>query len=235
MKRIPEPELMDTEIQAKVYSDADFSSSDEALMKRLKRYISESPINIDNQSLIVDLGCGPGNITERLAVYWPNTTVIGIDGAKAMLDIARDRKEGNSADLSLVEYLLSDIATFANGLQELESLADVIVTNSFLHHLHDPSVCWKAIKKMSVPGAVVLVRDLRRPISLSQALQLRDQHLPEAPSVLRKDFLASLKAAFSLDEVKKQLEEEGLTCLKVSEVDDFYLEVLGTVCPTGWE
>ena len=34
---------------------------------------------------IIDFGCGPGNITERLISVWPNAQVIGIDGSKEIV------------------------------------------------------------------------------------------------------------------------------------------------------
>ena len=29
--------------------------------------------------MIVDLGCGPGNITEKIACIWSNAKVLGVD------------------------------------------------------------------------------------------------------------------------------------------------------------
>ena len=42
---------------------------------------------------ILDLGCGPGNISFRLARACPHATVLGLDGSAPMLAIATERKE----------------------------------------------------------------------------------------------------------------------------------------------
>jgi trans-aconitate methyltransferase len=42
---------------------------------------------------IADLGCGPGNITFRLAEHCPDASILGIDGAAAMLAIAEQRNQ----------------------------------------------------------------------------------------------------------------------------------------------
>jgi hypothetical protein len=83
------------------------------------------------------------------------------------------------------------------------------------------------MRKLSRPGAVVLHRDLRRPASAQEALALRERYLPEAPDVLRRDYLASLHAAFTVEEVRAQLDQLGLSALRVEAVADRYLEVTG--------
>ncbi|MGH8113818.1 MAG: methyltransferase domain-containing protein, partial [Rhodanobacteraceae bacterium] len=40
---------------------------------------------------IVDVGCGPGNSTELLAIRYPEANVIGLDSSPAMLEEARRR------------------------------------------------------------------------------------------------------------------------------------------------
>ena len=38
---------------------------------------------------VVDLGCGPGNLTAVLADRWPSAEVIGVDSSPAMIEAAR--------------------------------------------------------------------------------------------------------------------------------------------------
>ena len=61
------------------------------------------------------------------------------------------------------------------------------------------------------------------------AHDLQQRHLPDAPDVLIRDFLASLAAAFTPEEVKTQLQEARLTALTVEEEGDRYLVVSGLV------
>jgi len=102
-----------------------------------------------------------------------------------------------------------------------------LVSNSLLHHLHDPLVLWQAIAQAAAPGARIYVKDLRRPPSPEAAEQLRQRYLADAPAVLQHDYLASLHAAFTAAEVEQQLQRCGLEQLQVAEVDDRYLEIWG--------
>ena len=96
MVRFPEPELMQDLHQVRAYSEADFSNSEDSLIARLDEYLIMKGKTLGSDSLIVDLGCGPGNITERLHAKWPWTDIFGIDGSEPMLAIARRRSSDSN-------------------------------------------------------------------------------------------------------------------------------------------
>jgi len=85
MERIPEPELMVEKEQVISYDEADFSEGEVNLINQINYYLLRKNISLGEKDLIVDLGCGPGNISEKLAIKWPNTEVVGIDGSKEMI------------------------------------------------------------------------------------------------------------------------------------------------------
>ena len=230
MNRVPEPELMQNLEQVKAYAEADFSKSDDSFISRIDKYLFLKEKKLDSKSLIVDLGCGPGNITERLSRRWPFVEIIGFDGSEAMLAEARSRKnQGNCIDdFCNINYFCWDISSIANGLINVKRPADLIVSNSLLHHLHNANHFWKAIKPLSDKGSVHFHRDLRRPSSLNALIELQEIYLPDSPQVLINDYKASLQAAFTVAEVKAQLHSEGLDHLSVHELEDRYLEVVGT-------
>lgn len=230
MFRVPEPELMNCDSQVKAYADADFSRSDDSLIFRLNNHLSTLGKPIKGSSFIVDLGCGPGNITERLARTWPKATVLGIDGSEAMLSVANSRKKlhNNFSTYKNLSYLNLNISSLSNLSTNLGQTPDLIVSNSFLHHLHDPHSLWKTVRNLSVSGTVNFHRDLRRPSTSKQAIDLQKKYLSDSPEILIRDYLASLHAAFTVPEVEQQLIEQGLDSLKVFPVEDRYLEVIGT-------
>ncbi len=230
LKRVVEPELMVDSLQVKAYAEADFDRSDDALVNRLENYLCGFRQKIDSSTLFVDLGCGPGNITERLAKRWPSAKVLGIDASDPMLSIAKRRKdhETSLSHLKGLSYYSLDLSKINNEFADLGISADVLVSNSLLHHLHDPSCFWKVNSYFANPGSAVFHRDLRRPSSIDKALALQRKYLADSPAVLICDFLASLQAAFTVKEVQHQLKLAGLEYLKVEEVEDRYLEIKGT-------
>jgi len=48
-------------------------------------------IFLSKNDLIVDLGCGPGNISEKLSERWPDVNVLGVDGSQEMIREAESR------------------------------------------------------------------------------------------------------------------------------------------------
>lgn len=218
MKRVPEPELMDGRVQAEAYAAADFSVSDQAVIERVAQLFPEGL-----GPRLVDLGCGPGNIAFRLARRYPEAVVLGLDGAAAMLKLAEALLAADPALAPRLRFLQACLPAPA-----LDGGYSAVISNSLLHHLHDPAVLWQSVRQLAAPGACIYVKDLRRPASAAAAEALRALHLASAPEVLQHDYLASLHAAFTPEEVQAQLRDAGLDHqLQVAAVQDRYLEVWG--------
>ena len=227
MNRTPEPELMQIPSQVRAYADADFSRSDSMVVKSLEKYLKKTGRTLNNTHLIFDMACGPGNIAERIAKNWPFVNVVGIDGSKEMLNEAENKLSENlTKNLS---YELIDINSIASGEIHFPSKADVLVSNSALHHFHDPLKFWDALKKLGKNNCIHIHRDLIRPTALDQAVEIKEKHLSNSPEILKKDFLASLKASFTVDEVNQQLFNAGLSQLEVFQVDELYFEIIGCI------
>lgn len=218
MLRIPEPELMLDEDQAIAYAGADFSASDGRFIERFKELFG-SPAAGE----IIDLGCGPGNIALRMAEAFPGCTVTGVDGAPAMLDIARKRAASIAGAASRIRFVETTLPSAVLPM----CTAAAVVSNSLLHHLHEPAGLWITLRQVAARNAAVLIVDLRRPETAADAQQIVDTYARGEPEILRQDFYNSLLAAFEVDEVKRQLEAAGLYGLQVQAVGDRYLEVSG--------
>ena len=218
MERICEPELMEDGEQARAYADTDFSAGDRAMVEALLD--SHGPA-IGRR--ILDLGCGPGNITFLLAERCPGAMVLGVDGSAATLAIAEARR--------LDDLQRSESVRFLEELLPCPSLAgqrfSTLVSNSLLHHLHDPALLWRSIAALAPPGAVVFVRDLRRPPDERTLADLVRRHAAGLHPIVCSDYRNSLRAAFTPQEVEEQLASAGLKGLAVSEIDEQYLQVGG--------
>lgn len=220
MERIPEPELMDDLEQARAYAEADFEEPNQLFVEQFAARFSDwTP-----EGAILDLGCGPGDIALRMARAYPDCRVDGLDGSAQMLSFGEAALAGSG---------LGDRVRFVQGLVPGASLPesryDAIISNSLLHHLHQPSVLWRAIRDLGAPGAPVLVMDLMRPDTTEQAHAIVETYAADEAPVLKTDFFNSLLAAFEVGEVRGQLDEAGLAGLSVEPVSDRHLIVQGTL------
>jgi SAM-dependent methyltransferase len=227
MDRIPEPELIDDPEQAAAYAAADFATSDQALVEAALDRFSREGLG----TRLLDLGCGPGNISFRLATACPAATVLGLDGARAMLAIAWQRQADNPGRWGRLAFRLATLplpgGSATGWEQPFAPPFSAVISNSLLHHLHDPGVLWGSLRQLAAAGAAVMVRDLRRPATASELESLVALHASTAPAVLQRDYALSLRAAFRADEVSAQLQTAGLRELTVHDVGDRYLEVVG--------
>lgn len=220
MQRRPEPELMNEAAQARAYAEADFESAHQAFIDLFQEKFPHLTITGE----VLDLGCGPCDITRRFARAWPGAILHAVDGAGAMLQEAErlNLQHGLADRIALIESCLPD-------LHLPQAHYHTIISNSLLHHLHDPHVLWESIKRHAKPFASVFVMDLLRPATEQTASSLVEQYAAAEPDILRHDFYHSLCAAFSVEEVQAQLDEHALSQLTLEVVSDRHMIVFGTV------
>ena len=141
MERIPEPELMVEKEQVISYDEADFSEGEINLINQINYYLLRKNISLGEKDLIVDLGCGPGNISEKLAIKWPNTKVVGIDGSKEMILRAEYNKSisNNKKKLKNLRYICSDIKDIKSNNFLFKKKISLLVSNSFCLLYTSPS------------------------------------------------------------------------------------------------
>jgi len=217
LERTPEPELMDDPAQARAYAEADFEKPHQYFVDLFGETFPRW-----EAGRVLDLGCGPGDITLRFARRYSTSLIEGIDGSEAMLQLARKavENEGLGGRIGLSHGYLP-------GAQPPYSGYDAVISNSLLHHLADPGVLWKAIRRYGRPGAAVFVMDLMRPETLKEAQNMVETYAEGEPEVLRRDFYHSLLAAYRIEEVERQLDDAGIDQLTVRPVSDRHLVVSG--------
>ena len=221
MERTLEPELMDDEAQARAYAEADFEEPNARFVALYEEFVGP----LSSGAAVLDLGCGPGDITLRIAATDPAIEVHGLDGSAAMLAFGRAALAADAA--------LQDRVRFVEGMVPGASLPrtgyKAVVSNSLLHHLHEPAGLWQMIRTHGARDAAVLVMDLMRPASEAAAQALVDEYAAGEPEVLRRDFYNSLLAAFEPGEVRRQLAAAGLGHFSVTATSDRHLVVRGRI------
>ena len=84
-----------------------------------------SRIDAESPRRVVDLGCGPGNLTGLLAQRWPDAVVLGLDSSPEMIE---------RAQVPGVRFAVRDLRTWVSDEPEQ---VDVLVSNATLQWVPD--------------------------------------------------------------------------------------------------
>jgi SAM-dependent methyltransferase len=210
---------MDDEQQAIAYAHADFSTSNQLYVDSLVR---DFPTHL---CTVVDIGCGPADVVIRLAKAAPEARITALDGSGPM--IALGRSAARAAD---VDDRLALLHTRIPGPPPASQSFDAVLSKDLLHHLPDPGVLWKEVKRLGRPGAAVYVMDLVRPDSEETARAMVKEGAGSEHPILQHDFYQSLLAAFTMDEVRAQVTAAGLD-LTVAPIGVRHMLIKGTLRP----
>ena len=219
MQRIIEPELMNGEEQSHAYAQADFEEPNIHFMNLFQETFSQKL-----KGHVLDIGCGNADITLRFAKTYPDCLIDGIDGSMSMLSYGLQALNEQPLDVQTRVRLIAGIVPQVKLPQQHY---DVIISNSVLHHLHNPSVLWQFIKSYGVDGARVFVGDLLRPSSPEKAMDIVEKYAKNEPDILKHDFYNSLLAAFEISEIKEQLQLAKINNFSVKQISDRHVLISG--------
>jgi ubiquinone/menaquinone biosynthesis C-methylase UbiE len=222
MERILEPEVMDTWEESIAYDAMDFTDINTAFANNAIALLATThPI------LVLDAGTGPGRIPVIMAQMRPKWKFVAVDLAESMLQIAQQ-------NLQKVNQATNQTANQQTNLQERISFElvdvknlpyedgqfDLIVSNSLIHHLPEPSTFFQQLKRVLKPNGGIFIRDLLRPSSMEILNALVDSIGWEYDSPQKQLFRDSLHAALTIDEVKNFIEQAGLENVDIYQNSD---------------
>lgn len=98
-------------------------------------------IRAESPAEVIDLGCGPGNLTRVLIDRWPGAEVRGVDSSAAMIEAAR-------RDLPEVDFELADLRDWVARGDDV----DVLISNATLQWLPDHLDLLPSIAERVRPG-----------------------------------------------------------------------------------
>lgn len=150
-------------------------------------------VGADTPRTVVDLGCGPGNLTALLATRWPAADIAGVDSSAEM--IARARADGHPG----VDFAVGDLRDWA--ADTAPGSVDVLVTNATLQ--------W-------VPGHLELLAELVATVAPGGWFACQVPGNFEEPShVLRRELAAQAPYVDHLRDVDHPGSHEPETYLRV--------------------
>jgi ubiquinone/menaquinone biosynthesis C-methylase UbiE len=214
LPRVLEPEVMDTEEEARDYDAMDHGEVNVRFCEDLLASVARAPRGAAIAWRALDVGTGTALIPIELCRRDPGVEVDAIDLADHMLALAarnvmRARLEGR------IRVAKMD----AKASPWAEATFDVVMSNSIVHHIPEPRAmlgeAWRLVKR----GGTLFVRDLERPPSEAGVAELVAKHasVPAAPPEVRAMherqrglFEASLRAALTAEEVRTAVGPLGI-------------------------
>jgi ubiquinone/menaquinone biosynthesis C-methylase UbiE len=220
MKRVLEPEVMDSPAEADAYDAMDHSTVNHAFARRL--------LELGASGRVLDIGCGPGHGPLQLVAMASKVSVVGVDLSPYMLAIAEEHRAVSSHG-ERVEFVLGD----AKGLDFASGTFDAVCSNTILHHIPNPVEFLREAWRVRAPGGALLIRDLYRPESAAEVDALVEKHAAQEPQAARELFRASLCAALTADELVELAREAGMQGCEVVIDSDRHMSL--QVAVTGAE
>lgn len=153
---------------------------------------------VPSGSVAVDLGCGTGEVVERMLESADE--VIGVDGSARMLDLARRRF---AADASRVSLRIGDL----EHLPLRDGEADFVCVNMVLHHLSSPVAALEEARRVLRPGGRIAIADFDRHEDESMRVNYGDRWLGFTEEGLRS---ALENAGFTPLSARRTAVEKGL-------------------------
>jgi trans-aconitate 2-methyltransferase len=108
-----------------------------------------SGLKVEGNEHILDIGCGDGKVTSKLAILIPQGQVLGIDSSMEMIDFSQNRFPSSShANLRFEQMDVLDL--------KFESRFDLVTSFACLHWVKDYLAVLKGVKRSLRPGGKLL-------------------------------------------------------------------------------
>lgn len=217
-----EPEIMDEAGEADAYMDA----AAEVHLARLdaswiERVVAFGP---RGRARVLDVGTGGGQIPAKIARRRPEWRIWGVDRSGAMLAAGRHGMESARRDARIaVEWFHVGLALAeARALPFPDGGFDLVISNSLLHHIGDPTPVLDEIARVAGASGRVLLRDLRRPPRglVSAWVAWHGRHYDGA---MRRLYGDSVTAAFTPEELAIVVRHSRLASATVSVAGPYVL------------
>jgi ArsR family transcriptional regulator len=140
---------------------------------------------VPDGAAVADLGCGPGELLERLLAR--ACLVIGVDNSPRMLELAGTRLNGKALNGRAPEHL-ADVSLRLGDLTHLplrEGEAQACVFSMVLHHLPDPVAALAEARRVLCPGGRLIIADFDRHENEAMRVQYGDARLGLDQQLLR--------------------------------------------------
>ncbi len=213
LKRILEPEVMDTLQDAIEYDSMDFDEVNNIFADRAVELLPE-------EGLILDLGTGTARIPILILKRNPKLKIVAVDLSENMLRVGRDNllREG------FEEKIILEIID-AKKMKYPDAKFDGVISNSLIHHIPDPMPVFQEINRIVKKEGAILIRDLFRPVNLHIVEELVKAYAGDADEHQKKLFRDSLIASFTSTEIESIVKGAKINNVKIYHCSDRHWSV----------
>jgi len=159
------------------------------------------------EGLVVDLGCGLGDLGLEIAKRYPKLSVAGVDISQKAIDEAARRAKAEGIDN--VSFELQDV----HSLSFADRGIDIVVSHGSIHHWRDVSTVFSQIYRVLKPAGLAYLTDLNREAPEDIVEEVKSG-LPESQA---KGFINSVHAAYTCQELKEILNKLNIDNCDVSQ------------------
>ena len=162
---------------------------------------------MDIKGKYLEIGSGPGIITQVVAIQHPHAKIIANDISPEMINLAQLDLDENLK--TRIKYKIGD-ACDINSLKDLGKF-DLIYSTFTLHHWDNAELAIKNLYSMLNDNGLLYIHDLKRVIWL---YYIKSQ----------SGFFNSIRAAYRPDEIKTMLNRIGIKNFKIRTIFPFFMQ-----------
>lgn len=222
LPRVLEPEVMDSVAEAVDYDSMDHSAVNRQFAEDLLHFLDHAMCRGAMQRAL-DLGTGTALIPlEVIRRSTTPSTIFACDLSLEMLKLAARHIRFASAAARIVPVFCD-----AKRLPVADASCDVVMSNSILHHIPDPLVAMREIRRVLAPGGVLFLRDLMRPADAGAVEHFVQTYAGEENDHQKQLFRQSLHAALTVEEVGELLAQSGFPAEWAAATSDRHWTVAG--------
>lgn len=206
--RVLENEVMDSTAEATAYDEMDHSKVNTLFVDHLLA----AGLPGDD---VLDLGTGTARIPMELCRRHSTCRVMAVDAAGAMLDQAyynisaaelTDRIQLAQADCRKLPYA--------------DDMFHAVICNTIVHHIAEPLPVLAEAVRVTAPGGLLMIRDLTRPETEEQLATFVELYAGNEAPYAKQMFGDSLRAAFTLAEIRDMVASLGFAPESVTMTSD---------------
>ncbi|MEE2707430.1 MAG: class I SAM-dependent methyltransferase, partial [Planctomycetota bacterium] len=211
LKRVLEPEVMDTPEDATEYDSMDHSEVNRVFVDDLLAFAGAGGLT----GRILDVGAGTAQIPIELCRRVADCSVLAADLSPSMIELAR----ANVLTADLTDHISPELID-AKRLPYDDGAFQAVISNSIVHHIPDPTAVLAESVRATAAGGLLFFRDLLRPEDDAAVRRLVRHYAGNDTAYQRKLFDDSLRASLTLCEVRDIVTEFGFDPMSVHTTSD---------------